>query len=549
METKQTHTLIIGSGIAGLLLALELAGKNIKVTLACKESLADSNSTKAQGGIAAVCAGAIDDSPLLHFEDTLKAGAGLTDSSIAWQVVSQADQVVERLLHYSVQFDRTHDGANLSKCGADSTNNFNFDKAKEGGHSRARVLHNKDATGLAITSGLISSLRSFVNKGLIDVIEHAFALDLLKNETGCLGASFIVKKRKLRIFAHNTVLCTGGLGQVFSRTSNPAVATGDGIAMAYRAGATVADMEFVQFHPTALYLKGAPALLISEAVRGAGAHLVDKAGERFAFRFNQSGELATRDIVTKAIKTIMEEQETENVFLDFRPIGNTKIESHFPNILKTCLKAGIDPRTTPVPIAPAAHYFMGGIKADLAGRTNINRLYALGECAFTGLHGANRLASNSLLEGAVMALNLASQIEGAERLLTPASRQTAGDRKYSTVNKELVWPRIIPADLAIFRKLMYRYAGPTRSETGLETLLDFLHSACLVTDVISPAIAQASNMLLLGELIAESALWRQESRGSHQRSDYGTTNDASFKKHLFVNLQRRTAQEAPPLIA
>ena len=325
--------------------------------------------------------------------------------------------------------------------------------------------------------------------------------------------------------APHTVLATGGVGQLYQRTTNPAVATGDGIALAYRAGAKLADMEFVQFHPTALCKDGAPPFLISEAVRGAGAILVDHRGRRFVKRIHQDGELATRDIVARAIHTVMHDHGLSSVNLDLRPIGSEQIAAKFPTILKRCAEYGIDILKEPIPIAPAAHYFMGGIDADVDGNTSLPGLYAIGECACTGLHGANRLASNSLLEAGVTALRL------ADCLLSP--RYPLATSRHAALSCDAVTPYTVPDDLAHFRSQMYRHAGLVRSESGLAILLSQLQRR--VNCGTAPQDARTRNMLEVGRLIAQAALLRRESRGGHFREDYPTTDSVLFGRRLWLS--------------
>lgn len=502
--SKTYDALIIGSGIAGLLTADLLTRKGMSALLACKGKLSDSNSSWAQGGLAAVTGSNPIDSPEMHLEDTLSAGAGLTDENVARTVVSRGRELVNILSEHGVAFEKK---------------NGVLDTALEGGHSRSRVLHNKDATGRAITSGLINSLRGNPN---LTIWEDAFALDLLVEDGICAGAAILIKGIPLAVHARNTVLATGGLGQVFSRTTNPHVATGDGIAMAYRAGARLIDMEFVQFHPTALSIPGKPADLVSEAVRGAGAHLLDSNGQRFAFRFHKDGELATRDIVARAIYTTMMEENAEHVMLDMRPIGVDAIGEKFPNILQRCIEHGVDPRVAPIPIAPAAHYFMGGIWADVTGSTSLPRLYAIGECASTGLHGANRLASNSLLEGGVMALQLAEVIGG--KATEAVVNRSAIMEAEPNINHPLS-----RGDLA---RAAFECIGLERCESELLTMAGLFGG---VTPLVPPNREEAErmNLELLTSIMANSALERKESRGAHLRSEYPNRDDRNYLRRYW----------------
>ena len=565
--------LIVGSGLAGLMLALRLqsAGKGLsglKVVLVSKAGLLDSNSSWAQGGVAAVTGANPFDSPEIHLADTIKSGAGLTDIDAARGIVFAGQRLIEELDRLGVDFDKNPQGGR--------------DLALEGGHKEARVVHTKDTTGRSITQALGDKVlqAAATNENLV-VLENTCAIDLVMVDGVCCGAQFIVSDQGLNseilVRSAYTVLATGGVGQIFERTTNPEVATADGIALAYRAGAALSDMEFVQFHPTALMLEGAPAFLISEAARGAGATLLDHKGQRFVKRFHHDGELATRDIVSRAIHSVMSENELAQVYLDMRPIGATQIRERFPNILKTCAQYGIDLLTQPIPVAPAAHYMMGGIKATLSGRTSVDGLYAIGECACTGLHGANRLASNSLLEAGVMALNLGDELLGGEVFggqinaadgaafdseeLNSSDLEAAG--AFADIKSVALIPTLrkdqqilLPVDLQSFRSQMYRYAGLVRSQSGLIRLLNYPGQSVPIASasslgsglgsgsnsssgLSSSAVAgltaahhSARNIYQVGRLIAQAAFLRKESRGSHLREDFTSADDANFARHL-----------------
>jgi len=508
LSKPYTDVLILGSGLAGLLLALELGRLGFEVVLASKGTLVDSNTSHAQGGLAAVTGTEFLDSPELHLKDTINSGAGLVDERVASRIVNGGADLVRRLSELGVHFDRRGAGV--------------LELALEGGHSSARVLHSRDTTGRAISLALIDQVRESPD---ITVLEKAFAVDLILRGDRCVGAHLLLDGGQVNLFASQVVLATGGTGQVFERTTNPPVATGDGIAMAWRAGARLIDMEFVQFHPTALYKPGAPAFLITEAARGAGAVLVDRAGQRFAHRFHPDGELATRDIVARAINTTMREQGSPCVWLDLRPIGSEAIGERFPNIVSNCRRWRIDPLVEPIPISPAAHYFMGGIWTDEAARTTVPGLYAIGECASVGLHGANRLASNSLLEAGVMAMRLAEEIANH------------GNRGRSTI--PLKWERparlLIPPDLSELKSCMYRHAGLERDEDGLAALLNFTSGNGLASLPVSSAVVEAANLLQVGCLIARAARERRESRGGHWRSDYPAVDDVHFRRRFYLS--------------
>jgi L-aspartate oxidase len=514
----ETDVLIIGSGFAGLLTAIKLLESGISVVLACKTYLTESSTNYAQGGIAATTDGGSFASVESHLEDTLKAGAGLVDEKVAAEIIASSWPLIQELKEYSVTFDYLADGS--------------FSLTREGGHSTARVYHYQDITGKSISHGLIDKLKhlqaSAKDKNQLQIYENKLAYSLVMSNGTCWGANFIdnetgkpsqIKDSNLTtILAKHTILATGGIGQVFSRTTNPFVATGDGIALAYNVGAQLIDMEFVQFHPTALHLKedsDMPAFLISEAVRGAGAILLDSDHKPFMQRFHPAAELATRDIVSQAIYQIMQETHQRSVFLDLRPIGKETLKKKFPNIINKLKDYGIDAFLDLVPVSPAAHYFMGGIRAECNGRTSVPFLYAIGECASTGLHGANRLASNSLLEAGVMAMKIAQFITEQEN--NPGRKNPGKEIKsgrMSSITK--------PADLLMVKQTMSQEVGIIGSSETLQKALHLFEDS-LITNTYSVENIQASNILLIAKLIAGSALRRQESRGSHCRSDYPNT--------------------------
>lgn len=529
----ETDILIIGSGLAGLLLAIDLVQSGASIVLACKGNLSQSNSTMAQGGVAAVVGQSCFDSCQAHLADTIAAGHGLTDHAVARSIIGEGASLVLYLAQLGVHFDLESPG--------------NFALAREGGHSFARILHNKDATGQAITGALIEKIHGLQkqndSKKLL-VLENAFARDFLIENDCCTGAVFSAENGdRMTVLAPHAVLATGGAGQIFSRTTNPYVATGDGIAMAYRAGAVLADLEFMQFHPTAFSSAGAPAFLITEAVRGAGAHLVDHEGKRFAFNYHKDGELATRDIVSRAIYSTMAAKNIESVFLDMRPIGSATILEQFPNIVANCRQYGIDPVKEVVPVSPAAHYLMGGILTDLSGRTSISGLYAIGECASTGLHGANRLASNSLLEAGVIAMHLG-------RILSLSGSKRPSSSNIPTIFEQSSCDLIyVPEDAVQLKKIMYRCAGVVRNEQSLlEAIGECEKQRSISIESVSAkkqlrlsdeniSVDQqiAANQLLLSRLIALAALKREESRGAHFREDFPIKNDSRYRKRQTVS--------------
>ncbi len=521
VNPMKVDVLILGTGLAGMLLALELAEcRDISIALVSKGSLADSNSSYAQGGVASALPANPFDSPFAHLADTLKSGAGLTDRRAAESIIFGGARLISELDRFGVEFDRNVDGK--------------YSLALEGGHSQSRVLHNKDATGRAITSVLGERIRqcSRHHRNIV-ILEETVACDLITSEQQCIGARLRSAYDYIDVFAARTVLATGGAGRIFSRTTNPEIATADGVALAYRAGAKLADMEFVQFHPTALSLPGAPAFLISEAVRGAGAVLLDHRGQRFMQRFHKDGELATRDVVARAIHTVMKEHELPSIALDMRPIGSDAISKRFPNIVKTCLQFGLNVLSEPIPVSPAAHYFMGGVMTDVNGQTSLDGLYAIGECACTGLHGANRLASNSLLEAGVMAINLGAElIDCGGRRGIFAGASLFGDARRQRRRKAEAGT-MIALDTDRFRTEMYRQAGLVRSEIGLSMLLctpGYEKPGPLSRDDLAQG-----NIYAVGKLIARAALLRKESRGSHFREDHPNSDHTKFDKRLWLS--------------
>ena len=514
---------VVGAGAAGLYTALCLPS-HLQIGLITKDALSRSASDWAQGGIAAV----IDphDSTTLHLEDTLKAGAGLCDYDAVKFLVENAATCIQNLVEMGVAFDRQ--GADLALT-------------LEAAHSRRRVLHAADTTGRAVVTTLIEQVLSRKN---IQIISQSFVLDLwLDAQHDCQGVSLINQGRVKWIRAGAVVLATGGGGQVFAQTTNPAVSTGDGVAIAHRAGATLRDLEFVQFHPTALTKVGAPRFLISEAVRGEGAHLVDRQGHRFAFDYHLAGELAPRDVVSRAIFNHLQKTEADpasaNVWLDLRPIAAETIRHRFPNIIQVCQHWGIDVFQEPIPVAPAAHYWMGGIEADLTNQTTISGLYAVGETASTGVHGANRLASNSLLECLVFGAQLTHlKIDAAQ---TTNEEFVTLTRSHLLESSEQDKIQALRTELP---KLLWQSAGICREQTTLETAIaqikvwhqEFAQlslSQSLLTlkplqtiqfgvdaDLHLKAWGELYNLLDVADLILKSALFRTESRGGHYRSDY-----------------------------
>ncbi|PSJ24681.1 L-aspartate oxidase [Streptosporangium nondiastaticum] len=515
---------VVGSGVAGLTVALRCAAAGAHVTVVTKALLDDGSTRWAQGGIAAALGEG--DTPEQHLDDTLVAGAGLCDEEAVRTLVTEGPDAVRRLIATGARFDTDDEtGAVLL--------------TREGGHHRRRIAHaGGDATGAEISRALVEAVRA----AGIETIEHALVLDLLKDAEGrAAGVTLHVMGEGERdgvgaVRARAVVLATGGMGQVFSATTNPAVSTGDGVALALRAGAEVSDLEFVQFHPTVLWL-GPDAEgqqpLVSEAVRGEGAHLVDADGHRFMVGAHELAELAPRDIVAKGIMRRMQELGAEHMFLDARHFGAEMWEHRFPTILAACRAHGIDPVTEPIPVAPAAHYASGGVRTDLAGRSTVPGLYACGEVACTGVHGANRLASNSLLEGLVFAERIAADV-------TETLREPAGSPQPAAVGTAtgtvLAGPKARPE----IQRIMSEGAGVLRSRESLERAAEELariaEDAAAAPESPGTESWEATNLLLVARVLVAAALRREETRGCHWREDAPDRDDA-WRRHLLVTLR------------
>ena len=479
--------LIIGAGVAGLRAAIELAPAG-EVLVIAKDSLRESSSEYAQGGIAVALSE--DDEVALHEQDTLYAGDGLCDIAAVRTLVEEGPAAIEKLIEWGAEFDR--DGEALAFT-------------REGAHSRNRILHaHGDSTGREIARSLYRKAASFPS---ITFRSYAAVTGLLRDEGVCGALVYDAAANSEQAIAAGAVLlATGGLGRVFLNTTNPEVATGDGVAVAYRAGAAISDIEFVQFHPTALHMEGAPRFLLSEALRGEGARLLNGRRERFMERYHPLAELAPRDVVARAIVSEMEHCGTPHVWLDLTHRESGFVEGRFPRIYATCLRYGIDLEQQPAPVAPAAHYAMGGVRADVDGRTTLEGLFAAGEVACTGVHGANRLASNSLLEGVVFGAR-------AGRAMREYSAG-AGARPAVASRRERVRGG---AGVDEVRRLAWDYCGILRHAEGLRTACDRLAGS-------------ESNLATVALLIARCALARQESRGAHFRTDYPQKQPA-FAKH------------------
>jgi L-aspartate oxidase len=518
---RRADFLIIGSGIAGLRAAVELAGAG-SVLILTKAEPREGNTGYAQGGIAAAVGP--DDSPQLHAADTIAAGDGLCDERAVAVLVENGPRYVRELIDWGAAFDRGADGQPAL--------------AIEGAHSSRRVLHAHDATGREIARVLWQKVAALPN---VTTIEHARATDLLIHDACCTGARYLVDGGAAGTAVANCVLlATGGAGQVFTETTNPPVATGDGIAMAYRAGARVVDLEFVQFHPTALQVQGQPRFLLSEALRGEGARLVNDDGEPFMPRYESAGDLAPRDKVARAIER--ERRRTGRpVYLSVQHLDAAYVHERFPLISAACRRAGLDLARDRIPVGPAAHYVMGGVETDLDGRTTLPGLFAAGEVACTGVHGANRLASNSLLEGLVFGARAGRAMKtttSAPAAVSVSTRRQGTLRARSAGNLRLPRTEDVQA-------LLWRHAGLFRDAKGLQAAsaeLDRLWSEVQGAEL--PAqdrdARRTVTLITVGRLIARAALRRTESRGAHYRDDYPTRDDINWSRRISEALIEET---------
>ncbi|MFC1676568.1 L-aspartate oxidase [Planctomycetota bacterium] len=512
-----TDCLVVGSGIAGLRAAIE-ASSNCNVIVVCKDTLKNSNTWNAQGGIATVLKTV--DSFESHSADTIKTGCGLSDTEVVDMVVRQGPELVQQLLEWGTEFDL--DGGQIATT-------------LEGGHSHARIAHaHGDETGRIITESLIKKVKA---NPRIRILEKFYAVDLLTNDdNGCIGMVGYDRTKGMQIiWAAITILATGGAGQLYRETTNPDVATGDGIAMAYRAGAILRDMEFMQFHPTTLYIAGASRALITETLRGEGAILLDNAGTAFMKQYHESAELAPRDIVSRAILSQMLKTNSTHVYLDVRHFDKEHFTRRFPLISELCESFDIDVSKDLIPVRPSAHYMVGGVKADTSAMTNIDNLYACGEVASSGLHGANRLGSNSLLEGLVF-----GKIAGRG-----ACEKLIAHIKHPSINYRITHSdrtRLDTIDVRnSLRALMWRNVGITRREKPLKEageIIRFWQRYVMDKIFDSPQGWECQNMLTVCELMADCAEQRQESRGVHFRGDYSEIDDKAFKKHIIVKREK-----------
>lgn len=521
---KQVDYLIIGSGIAGLSYALKVA-QHGKVCMITKANEDESNTKYAQGGIAAVMYS--PDSYEKHIKDTLIAGDGMCDEEVVRMVITESTERVNELIEWGAKFDKTSSGE--------------YDLAKEGGHSEHRILHHKDNTGFEIERALLAAVHKHPD---IEILDHHFAVDILtQHHLGievnsrtpgieCYGAYVLnLRTNKIEtILAKTTLMATGGAGHVYSTTTNPTIATGDGVAMVYRAKGQVEGMEFYQFHPTSLYNPGeSPSFLVSEAVRGFGGILKTVDGKEFMQKYDERRSLAPRDIVARAIDNEMKIRGDDYVYLDCRHLNKEELIKHFPNIYQKCLSIGIDMMTDYVPVVPAAHYMCGGIKVDKQGSSSIKNLYAIGECSSTGLHGANRLASNSLLEAVVYAHHAAMHAIETAKTANYKESIPDWDAEGTAHPEEMV---LLIQSLREVQAIMTNYVGIVRSDIRLQRAFDRLeilykeNEALYLTTTVSPKLCELRNLINVAYIIIKHARRRKESRGLHYNVNYPkNTND------------------------
>jgi len=508
-RSEEWDVVVVGTGLAGLYTALLIADSGKKILLLAKSDISESNTDQAQGGIAASISE--QDSPHLHMQDTLIAGSGLCDTEAVRKLVEEGPGGVNSLIEMGVRFDKNHYGIALTR---------------EGAHSKRRIVHAKgDSTGRVIREALTAKLGQYPN---IIVRSNTFVLDLLVGKEACHGLICLDANAEiLCINAAHVVIASGGACRMFQNTTNPTVATGDGIAMAWRAGARLADMEFVQFHPTALLLEEAPRFLISEAVRGEGAHLLNSKKERFMPFYHAQAELAPRDVVARAMVTEIEKSESNFLWLDLSPLAAKDIPNRFPTIYQKCKEYGLNLPQDLIPVSPAAHYFIGGIVTDEGGQTGIPGLYACGEVSCTGVHGANRLASNSLLEALVYGRRIAITIKTSH---------------CPVVKSECSIPELLPAlpDALVIRKelrsIMWRFAGLRRDRRLLEQGLGELDELMkrIPLGIYSCRFSmELLNMLTLARFVVQAGLLREESRGGHYRIDFPQSHPSQHGHWVF----------------
>lgn len=520
---KTTDILVIGSGVAGLTFAIKIATKrpDLKITIVTKNKVEESNTKYAQGGIAAVWNHEYDDFEK-HIADTIDAGDNLNDPEIVRMVVKEGPGLIQELINWGARFDKKNDG--------------DYELGREGGHSENRVLHHKDITGWEIERTLIEKIKTLPN---IELLENHFALEIITQHhlgrvvmkvTPNITAygAYVLNKDTLMnntILSRITVIATGGAGQLYNMTTNPVISTGDGIAMFYRAKGRIANMEFVQFHPTALYDPQSPSpnFLVSEAVRGHGGILKTKDGAEFMQKYDKRGSLAPRDIVARAIDKEMKIRGEDHVYLDVRNIEKDDFINHFPNIYEKCISLGIDPMRQMIPVAPACHYFCGGIMVDSRGRTSINNAYAAGEATYSGLHGANRLASNSLLEGLVYAENIHNDILDKIDNIKINDLVPNWDTTGTSEPNEMI---LITQSLKEVKEVMASYVGIVRNNIRLQRAMNRINLIYKETEelykstVISQQLCELRNLITIAYLVTKSSQMRHESRGLNYNTDF-----------------------------
>jgi L-aspartate oxidase len=522
----ETDFLVIGSGNAGLRAAIE-ASQHGNVIIITKDILRESSTRYAQGGIAVAMSE--EDTIAAHVSDTLKAGDGLCDKYAVKVMVEEGIPRVKELIKWGANFDQ---------------DNGRLGFTREAAHGRRRIIHRGDATGEETEDVLMTRATNIDN---VQVMEYTYAIDLLTQDNVCYGALVsplikgvrgLFRQNELNcIFAKATILAAGGLGQIYKYTSNPEVATGDGFAMAWRAGCEMMDMEFVQFHPTTLSLPGAPRFLISESVRGEGGILKNALGERFMPSYHEMAELAPRDVVCRAIKKEMQRTNSDCVYLDVTHLEADFIKTRFPTISETCAYHGLDITKELIPVQPAAHFMMGGVRTNVETATNIKGLYACGEVACTGVHGANRLASNSLLEGLVFGTRAG---EYAAEYGNTVQIENESPRKFISIKSDIP-RRIKDIDIDVFkskiRNLMWERAGIVRDGEALADAQRELEQLAHDTTELDKAALELQNMLQTAQLIVQAALQRTESRGGHYRTDYPERDDINWNRHLILRCE------------
>ncbi|MCX8069622.1 MAG: L-aspartate oxidase [Thermodesulfovibrionales bacterium] len=513
MQSIDTDFLVVGSGVAGLRAVIELA-KYGNVHVITKDVPTESSSEYAQGGVAVAMSD--EDEVGIHFEDTIKAGDGLCNEEAVRVLVKEGPDRIIELIDWGAQFDKK-----------DSSLSFTLEAA----HSRKRILHARgDSTGQEIMRVLIEKVKSLKN---VFKISFCTAIDLLVDEDGCYGVLAVSKNELLFIKARAVIISTGGACQIYSRTTNPEVATGDGMAMAYRAGAILEDMEFVQFHPTVLYSPSAPQFLLSEAMRGEGATLRDINKEAFMSQYHPKAELAPRDVVARAIVSQMVNTKAKHVYLDLTHLDANFVKNRFPRIYSTCLQYDVDITKDMIPVSPGAHYFMGGIKTDLDGATNIHRLFAAGEVACTGVHGANRLASNSLLEGLVYGYRAALRAGNINQHHKSKKLDISSDAFSYYDSAKIMEIR------SKLKRIMWEYVGLIRCSKSLNEALESLSQ---LSDLASFNFMQRQgielrNMIIVSNLVVKSALMREGSVGAHYRSDFKNRGE-NWKFHISQKIDK-----------